>query len=236
MHSESVTFESSHGLLHGDIVYAANETISNVFCIHGGGVRGKKSFEAMRTYLALHNITSYAFDFTGHGETGGSLSQSTLEKRVKQITEIVNHFKKEGELVTLLASSMGGYIAIKALESCVVSNLILIAPAVYSIKAYNAPFGSDFSLIIRSYESWRETDAWEILARFEGNFILLQAEKDQIIPNQVSEDLYQSASNTFYKKRIIFNNATHPLTDWFYQHGSDFDVAMSEIVNCIQKR
>ncbi len=230
MNIELITVETSFGLLSGDIYHASKEKVSNVLCVHGGGLRGRSGFISIRKALATQGVTTYAFDFVGHGDTKGDKAFSSLEKKVEQVLEIIKRvaFKYP---ITVIASSMGGYIALKAGESCEIDNLILIAPAVYTKDAFSIPFGDDFSSIIRVPFSWEKTDAFEVVSFFTGKLLLLEAEKDQVIPKDVVRRIYDSAHVSRRKKYCTFKGATHPLTDWLSCHPEDFKVAIAEIVN-----
>ena len=99
------------------------------------------------------------------------------------------------EPLNVIAASMGGYSAIKLTEHFVVKNLILLVPAVYSSQAYETPFGSEFSAIIREPNSWINSDAFETLSGFDGSVTIIAAEADEVIPMNLIEQLYASARN-----------------------------------------
>jgi fermentation-respiration switch protein FrsA (DUF1100 family) len=90
----------------------------------------------------------------------------------------------------------------------------LLAPAVYATKAYGVPFGPSFTEIIRSSFSWRETDAWKILENYKNNLLIYKAEKDQIVPHEVIEEIYDSAQNAKSREIVIVEGATHSLAKW----------------------
>jgi pimeloyl-ACP methyl ester carboxylesterase len=83
MHIELLQHETSFGLLKGDIYHATIEKNSNVLFVHGGGLRGRKGFEAIRTKLAFHGISTYAFDFVGHGDTSGDITTFVVRNKSK---------------------------------------------------------------------------------------------------------------------------------------------------------
>ncbi|MEK7135911.1 MAG: alpha/beta fold hydrolase [Patescibacteria group bacterium] len=181
--------------------------------IHGAGSSDRKRFEELRTLLAEKGISSSSFDFIGHGETGGSLAGSSLESRVAQASAVIDS-QWVSRPLSIVASSMGGYVAIKLTELYSVKDLILVAPAVYDIKSYSVPFGPAFTKVIRSPLSWRDTDAWRILENYKGNILVYGAEKDQVIPYEVIERIYDSARNTRSKEVIMIKGAIHSLAKW----------------------
>lgn len=204
-----VSFDET--VLSGDSV--RTDTHPQWLFLHGAGSADRKRFEQLRTFLAHKGISSCAFDFVGHGETGGSLVGSSLESRVAQASAVIDS-QAISRPLSIVASSMGGYTAIKLTELYKVENLVLIAPAVYATKAYTIPFGPAFTEAIRSPFSWRETDAWEILENYKGNLLIGEAGKDQIVPHEVIEKIYGSAQSAKLREILIVKDATHPLAKW----------------------
>lgn len=182
--------------------------------IHGAGSGDRRRFEELRKLLASNGVGSCSFDFIGHGETGGSLTGSSLESRVAQASAVIDS-QEVSRPLSIVASSMGGYVAIKLTELYPVKDLILIAPAVYDIKSYGVPFGPAFTKVIQNPFSWRDTDAWRILEKYTGNLLIYGAEKDQVIPYEVIERIYGSARNTRAREVMLIKDATHSLAKWF---------------------
>jgi pimeloyl-ACP methyl ester carboxylesterase len=75
-----------------------------------------------------------------------------------------------------------------------VDALVLIVPGVYTPAAYEVPFGPDFSAVIRRERSWADSDAWDILSRFEGRLLVIHAEHDAVIPLEIPERLVAAAT------------------------------------------
>lgn len=207
--SLNVSFDGT--VLTGDSIPA--DTHAQWLFLHGAGSGDRNRFEQLRALLADKGITSCSFDFIGHGETGGDLDGSSIESRVAQASAIIDS-QAVSQPLSIVASSMGGYVAIKLTELYEIKNLILLAPAVYTKKAYGTPFGPAFTEVIRNPFSWRETDAWEILERYEGNLLVYAAEKDQVIPYEVIERIYDSAQNARSREMSIVKDATHSLAKW----------------------
>ncbi|KKW40786.1 hypothetical protein A3I46_03330 [Candidatus Kaiserbacteria bacterium RIFCSPLOWO2_02_FULL_54_13] len=181
--------------------------------LHGAGLSDRKRFEQFRMLLAQRGIASSSFDFIGHGETGGDLAGSSLESRVAQAAAVIDSWGIPQPL-SIVASSMGGYIGIKLTKLYDIQNLVLLAPAAYAMNAYSSPFGPVFTEAIRSPFSWRETDAWEILKNFKGNLLIYAAEKDRVIPHEIIERMYDSARNARFREMNIVKDATHSLAKW----------------------
>jgi uncharacterized protein len=208
-------------ILRGDTYSEGCQTM----VLHGAGKSSRKRFSRMRTSLNSHGIPSASFDFIGHGETGGALLGTSLHARTEQAATVIRHVCVEP--LTLIAASMGAYTAIKLTEKFAVDDLILMVPAVYTPEAYNIPFGPDFSATIRVPDSWRDSDAFPILAGFTGNLLIIAAEDDNVIPEEVIEKIHASATNARTNQLHIVPESAHLS---LFPKQEDFHLALDMIV------
>ncbi len=230
----SIPVQENTVQLQGD--YMSDSTTKNtVVCLHGGGATGRSQFNILRGLLLEKSISSFSFDFSGHGETGGEMSASSLHQRVKEATIVIEN-QKITQPLSILASSMSGYVAIKLTEMFQIENLILLAPAVYDARAYEVLFGPDFSSIIRKPGSWIESDAWKILEKYTGNLLVVKAESDDVIPEEVIERTFNSAQNAKSREIITIPNATHPLLPWLDGHASEMKQIIEKICYVINEK
>ena len=176
--------------------------------LHGAGTANKNRAEYLQEEIKDCGIESYSFNFSGH--SGIDLEESSLEKRYKEAKRVIKELNLKKPL-SLFGSSMGAYIAIKLLEEFEISNLILFCPALYSSKAFNISFGPNFTKILREINSWKNSDAFEIIKNFKGNLRIFIGEKDEVVPKQLIEMLDENSRNTSSKKIIIIPQATHAL-------------------------
>ena len=181
-----------------------------VFCIHGAGVSNRKLFDPLRHMLLENDISSCALDLLGHGDTGGSIKNSSLKSRVEQ-AKLVIEKAQVTKPITLIAASMGGYDAIKLTQIFPVSLLVLFAPAVYTPEAYEVLFDDKFSSIIRKTKSWENTDAWGILNKYKGKIIIFAGGKDAIIPPEIIQKIYDNSVNAKYREIISFPDVPHKI-------------------------
>jgi uncharacterized protein len=173
--------------------------VCETMVLHGAGKSSRAVFSRLRQALNGRGFPSVSFDFVGHGETGGSILDSTLHGRTSQAAAVIKRTCEEP--LTLIAASMSGYTAIKLTEVFEVTNLILLVPAVYTPWAYDLPFGPDFSAAIRAPGSWQDSDAFTILSGLTGNLLVIAAEFDDVIPMEVVERVHASAKNA--KTRLL---------------------------------
>ena len=183
----------------GDLI--SRSSPPQVLILHGAGSANRKYFRLFREQLLLHRITSAAFDFVGHGDTGGQLKSSSLHSRTRQACSVVDSLKIQ-QPFAVIGASMGAYTAVKLLEYYQIKSLILIVPAMYTSLAYTVPFNEGFTDIIRQPDSWDHSDAWDILSEFDGRLLIIAAANDKVIPQGVINKIYDSAVNA--KERILY--------------------------------
>jgi len=196
-----IPFESH--VLSGDLWSEPCSTL----VLHGAGNSNRRRFDRLRTRLHTEGISTCSFDFIGHGETGGELGSSSLKERTLQASRVIEACLEEP--LTLVGASMSAYTAVRLTQLHRVKNLILVVPAMYSPEAYEVPFNGGFSKIIRSHRSWERSDAWEILAGFTGNLLVVAAEHDSVIPREVVQRTFRSASQAQFQDLYMVPGADH---------------------------
>ncbi len=208
-------------ILYGDVYEDRCDTI----VLHGAGQSSRERFSRMRESLNTNGVPSVCFDFIGHGETGGDIKATSLHGRTEQAAAVIRHTCTEP--LTLIAASMGAYTAIKLAEIFSVKNMILLVPAVYTPLAYHFPFGPKFSEAIRVPGSWRESDAFTILGKFKGNLLVVAAENDHVIPEEVITRIHDSARRAKTRRVHTVPASGHRS---LFPTVKDFNVTMDMIV------
>ena len=202
--------------------------------MHGAGNAHRGDFRLFREQLLNHGISSAAFDFVGHGNTGGELKRSSLISRTQQASSVVDSLNIQ-QPFSVIGASMGAYTAVKLLEYYQINNMILLVPAMYDSKAYKVPFNKGFTEIIRQPESWRDSDAWQILSEYKGRLFIIAAENDDVIPLGVINRIYDSAVKA--EERILFvaPQSSHAVfTDLRSNNPDGFCNVFSQIVEMLK--
>lgn len=150
--------------------------------------------------LARYDISFFAFDFSGWGESTGNLHHNSLQNRTHEAQIAIDQFLDPTKPISILACSMVGHNALKLLENNNVQNLILFYPAIYDRNAYDKPFDQTFTEIIRQPNSYRNTDVLQILELFKGNLLIIIGEKDEVIPKEVITLLDRHSSNVTHSR------------------------------------
>jgi len=220
-----VDFEA-HTLI-GDILFDGRSP--QLLVLHGAGNSNRQHFQLLREELLAAGISSAAFDFVGHGDTGGDLKTSSLSSRTRQARKVVEALNLQ-QPFALMAASMSAYTAVKLLEHYRIKSLILLVPAMYTAQAYTIPFNRGFSDIIRQPQSWLHSDAWQILADYRGRLLIVAGEEDRIIPRGVISMIYESAVNSSARELYIAPHASHyVLTDLRSDNPDEFEYIFGRI-------
>ena len=225
--------DAEHWTLRGDII--SNGSSPQVLVLHGAGNAHRGDFRLFREQLLNHGISSAAFDFVGHGNTGGELKSSSLISRTRQACSVVDRLNIQQPL-SVIGASMGAYTAVKLLKYHRIKNMILLVPAMYDSKAYKVPFNKGFTEIIRKPESWRHSDAWQMLSVFRGRLLIVAAEKDEVIPLEVINRIYDSAVNAEDRILLVAPQASHAVfTDLRSNNPDGFCNVFGQIVEMLSR-
>ena len=180
-----ILFEAGKENITGTIIGTNTEKKSDFIFLHGAGKSTKEKahgFFDTLLFKTIPNITT--FDFSGHGESSGTLKKSSLQKRIFETKTAIDLYTTKSQL-TVCGTSMGGYIALTMLDYYNVKNLILFAPAVYNDEALALPFDAGFTEAIRKPKSWQKSSVLQSLENFTGNLLLVIGTQDEVIPKDV---------------------------------------------------
>ena len=221
----------THSLV-GDIF--SNNSSPDAVVLHGAGRSGRHRFYSIRAKLLERGISSLAFDMVGHGDTGGIFAESSLKDRTLQAVSVIKHWKFS-EPLSFIGASMGGYTAVKLTQNFDVQNLILFVPAMYSRRAYSLCFNDNFSKVIREQNSWFDSDAWDILNNFKGNLMLITAENDDIIPEDVVKKILDSATKANNKVIHEVKESPHQILSYLAGRPQEFMEVIEQIISFLDE-
>ena len=203
---------------------------NRILYVHGAGQSSRHGHRLVRGTLQQRGLGSVCFDCIGHGETGGTLAQSSVASRTRQAAAVAAAHALPQPLA-VFGASMGAYNAIRLTQSQQVDALVLMVPGVYTPSAYEVPFGPDFSAVIRRERSWSDSDAWEILSHFEGRLLVIAAEHDATIPLEIPERLVDAARRAESRVLHVVKGAEHNrMWSLLQETPADFDSAIDMVV------
>lgn len=226
MHEQSFSIDFNSHKLAGDIIGTGRQ---EVMFLHGAGTADRSRFAELRKQIAQEGVTSIAFDFIGHGQTGGDLKKTSLFERTEQVLKVLKDLQITWP-ITLVSASMSGYTSVKVAEMADVKAMILLAPAMYTEQAYSVPFGDGFSEIIREPNSWQMSDAWEILKSYTGGLVIYQAELDHVVPRELIDKIHSSAEKANPLELVVIKDGTHPLGKFLQEHPDESENVAQKII------
>ncbi|WP_229815931.1 alpha/beta fold hydrolase [Streptomyces lucensis] len=199
---------------------------ATVVLLHGAGNGSKERLLPLLAEFAAHGAHALAFDFSGHGDSSGTLAESSLRRRYGQAVAVIDAHAPADDPLVLVGFSMSGQTVADLVRhyGSRVAAVGLCAPAVYAPQAWAEPFddGSGrFSTIIRTPGGWRTSPALEVLRAFEGRAVLAVPGTDAVIPPEVTEAVQDALSARAQYTRLELPDAGHRLGPWFRDHAGD---------------
>jgi pimeloyl-ACP methyl ester carboxylesterase len=197
--------------------YADKVRTPSVVCLHGGGPTSRHSTEYLAKALQANGRTVIRFDFSGQGDSTGEMAKSSLKKRLLETKAVLAYFGLEDKL-SVIGTSMGGYIACSLAKEVPIENLVLFGPAAYTRKAWSVEFGSGFTEIIREDNSFLDSDISDLPNHFTGNALYILGKNDEIIPKQVVKLYRRALSHCTRLEEYTIANCPHPVHRWALKH------------------
>lgn len=213
------------------LLFSTNKK-AKVFFLHGWGNWTKEKRMYLQKKLLDKWVSSFSFDFSGHGESTGILEEWSLYKRFLEAKHSIQEYG-DSSSITICASSMGCHVAVKLLEVLPIKSLVLIAPAVYSKKAFNLPFNDWLTEELRREKSYLENDTMELFNSFDGNLRIVLWEEDTVIPSWVITLLKESTSHLEKRKIISYAWCPHKVHGWLEDNDDMANQLADEIVSIV---
>ncbi|MEU1314309.1 alpha/beta fold hydrolase [Streptomyces tibetensis] len=199
---------------------------ATVVLLHGAGNGSKERLVPWLAEFAAHGCHALAFDFSGHGESTGLLSELSLRRRFEQAASVIDARARVDAPLVLVGFSMSGQTVADLVRHYGerVAALGLCAPAVYAGEAWDVPFGAGdgpFSELIRRPGSWRASPALDVLRAYEGRAVLVVPGTDEVIPPAVTEAFSEALARRAQFTHQVLPDAGHRLGLWFRDHPDD---------------
>ncbi|MEU4932833.1 alpha/beta fold hydrolase [Streptomyces yokosukanensis] len=194
--------------------------------LHGAGNGSKERLLPLLTEFAERGCRALAFDFSGHGESTGSLAELSLRRRFEQAVAVLDAHAPADSPLVLVGFSMSGQTVADLVRhyGARVAAVGLCSPAVYAPEAWDVPFENRqgrFSEIIRTPDGWRSSLALKALRAYPGRAVLAVPGTDAVIPPAVTEAVQEALSARARYSRFELPDAGHRLGLWFHDHPGD---------------
>ena len=184
-----------------------------ILALHGAGTSDRTRIRYISAFLAQSGWGTLRFDFSGHGDSSGTINGSSLEKRAREATLVARHLDPD-RTCALIGTSMGAHLAARLSQGLRPSHLFLICPAAYGQAAENTPFGPSFTEIIRRPNSYVDSLAFEAIAQYTGRLTLLIGDNDEVIPPEVIHLYMRSAQRARSVRLERLPHVSHLVHSW----------------------
>lgn len=199
-----------------------SKKLPSIVIFHGRG-SSKKRYEDRGIALAEKGFLTLIFDFRGCGDSDGKFSEQTIEMGFEDAVAgyefLKKHFLCDTNKFGVLGGSFGGYQAALLSGKYPIKSLILAAPAIYQDEWWNiVPEDMDPERkgLYRQQSGFEQTKAIAAIRKYPGKILVIEHEKDEVIPHRVTEAYYQNAIKAKLRKKKTIPHAPHALHDQPY--------------------
>jgi pimeloyl-ACP methyl ester carboxylesterase len=202
----------------------------NAVILHGAGTSNRGRYYSLANELLSQGVGVILFDFSGHGDSSGQLSELSLQRRQLQATSVIEALVPNGELY-ILGFSMGAQTACSLLPAYGQRTraLLLGCPAIYTEQAIKIPFGNqEFTDLIRAEKSWESSGSLERLHAYKRKVLLAVGSEDEVIPKGVVSLLKQANDDVLY---VEYPGVGHQLVHWLSGHPKAQHELVKRLVN-----
>lgn len=206
-----------------------------VISFHGHGATASRSrIRYILDYLAGYGISSACFDFSGNGESTGSVSKATLRTRANEAVAATS-LLITGRNLTVIGTSMGGHIASVVAPIISPQRLIFFCPAAYAANATDLNLDDSFSGIARRPGAHIGSPAYAGLRQFRGDLLIFAASEDAVISREVTL-AYRDAARLARSVEVVWvQGSEHKIHTWIQSHDYERAMVLEKVRSFVQR-
>jgi len=218
------SFQNGNFKLDGTLFYPPSKKDKNpaILFVHGWTSERKRSFQYAKA-LAYLGFVCMLFDMRGHGTSEGDIKTFTNKDFLSDVVAAYDYLLQvvgvDRENISAVGSSFGSYLIALLSAKRNVKNLALRVPADYPNQNFNKlkmlSSGENPEII-----NWRrqpkipsETYALEALHKFEGNVLIIESEKDDIVPHQTILNYMNAVGDKSKLTHTLLKDAPHSIKE-----------------------
>jgi pimeloyl-ACP methyl ester carboxylesterase len=179
-----------------------------VLFVHGMGSSQVAYEPRARTLTEKLDAVCLTFDLSGHGGDADRFDRYSVFDHIDDLTAaydyLVSRSDVDGARVGVCGASYGAYLAALLTAQRTVKRLVLRAPA---LAIDIDPFAPSS---VRAKPVPERFDSLAVLRRYGGEVLLVESEKDEVVPQSHIEKHLQALPQA---TREVIPEATHALTD-----------------------
>ena len=192
--------------------------LPSIIILHGWMLDNQESSFKFAREISRKGFICMTFNYRGHSGSEGILQEATRRDffvdAINGYDFLTHQEHVDTNSITVIGSSLGGYLAILLSEERKVRSLILKVPA-------NAPdkFFDQKGTMYQSSEdimSWRKTvhhhsesKSLRALHNFTGSILLFYAGQDEALPHEVMNSYIKAVADVKQLTYVMFGQATH---------------------------
>lgn len=222
---QEISFDVDGQKLHGTIFYPEQVKEKNpaIIFIHGWASSEQPYLTRAKALIELGFIC-LAFSMRGHGDSDGDIKKQTRRDFLNDTIAAYDFFTKQHgvdtDKISIVGASFGAYLAALVSQERSVSNLAFRVPANYSDEhfdeaQFNFSGDNSVSLLHPKFKvlQAKQTYALKALHNFSGKVLIIESEKDELIPHQIIENYVHAVKDKNKLTHVVMKNASHNLTN-----------------------
>ena len=217
---QKIVFRSGGQKITGTLILPSeqNTKYPGVIFFHGRGA-SEERYVSHAEKLVQAGIACLTFSFRGCGSSEGKFLDQTIRNGIEDAAAAYHFFVKSGYVdkkrIGICGRSFGGLLAAEMAIRVHIRSLALAAPAVHKRQWLDKgieriPRGGIEAF--RGQKSFHGTEPVRRMWKYRGNLLLIEHEKDEVIPRAVVEAYYDCAG-TEDKTWVRIENAKHRLDE-----------------------
>lgn len=200
-----------------EVSYSSKDIIYKKFLVlipGGGKIVGASRFAELQERLFNENIGSVSINFAGVEGSVGSVELDNLENRINVTVKIIDWIKNifTFEELSLYGVSMGGYVVlgVQEKENCN-GKIIIHTPAAYAKESLNVNFDERFTNILRTPDSWKNSESFDWLKNTDNQTLLIIHSEDEVIPKEILDTYKEIILGKENSKTVEIKDAKHSI-------------------------
>jgi uncharacterized protein len=221
-HSETLEIEVDGQRIEGTLLRPreAREALPGVLFVHGWGGSREQYLDRARCIAAL-GCACVAFDLRGHEKTHAQHETVTREENLRDVLAAYDALTRCGHAdagrIAIVGSSYGAYLGTLLTARRPVRWLALRAPALYKDAGWQVPQRKlhqdpDFDAFRQRTVRADENRALAACASFHGDVLVVESEKDQVMPHPVIANYLAAFTNAHSLTYRVIDGADHGLS------------------------
>lgn len=209
---QEVSFLSGHRVLVGCVFDQGSVSMGRrgVLFVHGQGSSQKGYEQRARLVSSSLDAVCLTFDLSGHGRDAAKFDRYSVKDHLQDVVAAYDYLASHGAVgktrVGVCGASYGGYLAALLTAHRDVKRLILRAPSL----ARDIDFPAQHQRAMPRTGAPKEFDSIGILNQYVGGVLIIESEKDEVIPESHIAAYVRARSNIQHQ---VIPEATHALTN-----------------------